>query len=256
MAWSPETYLTFEDQRTRPAADLLARVPLAHPRRITDIGCGPGNSTELLARRFPDAIVEGVDSSPEMVDAARRRLPALVFTEADIARWTPQEPQDLIFANAVLQWLPDHARLLLRLVSCLAPGGVLALQMPDNVDEPSHVAMRVAAGDARWRDRLANVRADRAGIATPEAHYAMLAPVCAALDIWRTTYVHPLEGVDAIVDWFTATGLMPILARLEAGERPAFLAAYRSLIDAHYRPQADGRVLLAFPRLFVVVTRR
>ena len=148
--WSPELYARFEDERTRPAADLLARVALAAPRLAYDLGCGPGNSTELIVRRFPDAEVVGLDTSEAMLESARRRLPGVTFAAADAATWTPERAPDLVYANAVLQWVPDHPALLPRLFGLLAPGGVLAVQMPDNLAEPSHRMMREVAADGPW----------------------------------------------------------------------------------------------------------
>ena len=159
MTWSPGKYLEFEDERTRPARDLLAQVPLIEARRVVDIGCGPGNSTELLAERFPSAEIIGLDSSAEMLAAARKRLPAATFIEADAATWMPDRPVDLLFANAVFQWVPDHLAVLARLLAALPPGGVLAVQVPDNRDEASHRMMRETAargtvgGEVRQADR-------------------------------------------------------------------------------------------------------
>ena len=147
MSWSAKQYVAFEDERTRPARDLLAAVPSVDARSAIDIGCGPGNSTELLVERFANATVRGVDSSPDMIEAARKRLPQVQFDTVDIGTWDENGPFDVIFANAVLQWLPDHATLLPALVNKLASGGSLAIQMPDNLNEPSHRLMReVAAG--------------------------------------------------------------------------------------------------------------
>jgi trans-aconitate 2-methyltransferase len=153
--WSPGQYLKFEDERTRPSIDLLARVPLAVARRCIDVGCGPGNSTELVAARFPDAEVSGLDSSPAMIAKAKERLPGLSFETADVLTWEPRERFDLIFANAVFQWVPDHATFLPRLIGYLAPGGCLAVQMPNNMDEPSHRNMRKVAQVGPWSAKLA-----------------------------------------------------------------------------------------------------
>lgn len=253
--WSAATYLRFEDERTRPAADLLARVALDRPARVVDLGCGPGNSTELLARRFPDAEVVGVDTSPDMLAAARKRLPAARFIEGDIATWSPEAPVDLIYANASLQWLPDHASLLPRLMSRLAPGGALAVQMPDNLGEPTHVAMRELAGDTEWRERLSGAAASRTKILSFEGYYDLLRPLAAAVDIWRTTYVHPLEGAEAIAGWLRSTGLRPFLDPLTEAERERFVALYTERVRAHYPVRADGKALLRFPRLFLVAAR-
>ncbi|KQY12542.1 trans-aconitate 2-methyltransferase [Rhizobium sp. Root482] len=253
--WSPTQYLKFEDHRTRPAADLLARVPGAGISSAVDIGCGPGNSTELLANRFPGANIRGMDSSPQMIDAARRRLPNVRFETGGIETWQPSAPQDLLFANAVLQWVPDHRKLFPQLLSCLADGGSLAVQMPDNLDEPTHVGMRRAAQDARWRARLAAADNERTTIETAETYHEILKPHCSRVDIWRTTYFHPLQKLEGIVDWFKSTGLLPYLSRLEEDEREAYLDIYRAQLAEHYVETRDGTVLLPFPRLFIVATR-
>lgn len=253
--WSPAHYLRFEDERTRPPRDLLARVPLTEPGCVVDIGCGPANSTELLAERFPGARIVGLDSSPEMLVAARQRMPHATFVEADIARWTPDEPVDLLFANAVFQWLPDHLSVLARLLEGLSPGAVLAIQVPDNFSEPSHRLMHEIANSAPWRDRLTSAKAARDRIPTPAGYYDRLKPVAAKVDIWHTLYNHPLDGPDAIVDMFGSTGLRPYLEPLAEDEKATFLGEYRRLIAEAYPPLVDGRVLLRFPRLFVVAVR-
>ena len=234
--WSPAQYLKFEDERSRPARDLLARVPLEDPSAAVDIGCGPGNSTELLVERFPGAAVTGLDTSPAMLAEARTRLPSARFVEADAADWRPESPVDLIFANAVLQWVPDHLGAIGRLMEALNPGGVLAFQVPDNLDEPSHVAMRET-------------------VAPPAVYYDRLRPGAASVEIWHTAYYHPLADAPAIVEWVKGTGLRPYLDRLGEDERTAYLAAYQARIAEAYPPLGDGRVLLKFPRLFVVAVR-
>ena len=253
--WSAGQYLLFEEERTRPAGDLLARIPDGARRRIVDLGCGPGNSTELLARRFPDAEILGVDSSDEMLAKARARLPHVTFEKADIAYWRAAAPCDLIFANAVLQWIPGHIALMARLISQLAPGGSLAIQTPDNLDEPTHALMRKVAARAPFRDKLGEASAAREPIGAFVDYYTALAPHCAAIDLWRTTYVHVLSGPDAIVEWVKGTGLRPYLAPLDPEERTAFLAQYRDEVAIAYPLQPDGRALLPFPRLFVVAAR-
>jgi trans-aconitate 2-methyltransferase len=135
MAWSAEQYVKFEDERTRAARDLLAQVPELPEGEVYDLGCGPGNSTELLVGRFPGHTVAGVDSDADMLDAARKRLPEQRFHQGDLTDWTPPEPAVLLFANAVFQWVPDHVAVLSRLMDHLKPGGVLAIQMPDNRGE-------------------------------------------------------------------------------------------------------------------------
>ncbi|ANC47517.1 trans-aconitate 2-methyltransferase [Pandoraea pnomenusa] len=236
--------------------DLVAAIPELPERahaRVVDIGCGPGNSTEVLAARYPHAEVLGLDSSGDMIDAARSRLPQFRFEVADIATWQAG-PFDVVLANAVLQWLPDHETLYPRLVACLAPGGSLAVQTPDNLDEPAHRLMREVAADARWADRLRGV--ERTARHDAMFYYPLLRALCSRIDIWRTTYHHPLAGgTPAVVEWFKGSALRPFLARLDEGEREAFLARYTDEIAKAYPALADGTVLLPFPRLFVVATR-
>jgi trans-aconitate 2-methyltransferase len=250
--WSARQYLQFEAERTRPAADLLARVAIKMARRIVDLGCGPGNSTELLRDRFPRAELLGLDSSDDMLTKARARLPRVQFEKADVAHWRGVGSFDLIFANAVLQWIPDHMALITRLAAQLAPGGSLAVQMPDNFDQPSHVLMRKVASRAPFRDKLADASAARETIGAFDDYYQSLSPHYAAIDIWRTTYVHALQGPDAIVEWVKGTGLRPFLDPLSAEERQNFLAEYRDEVALAYPTLADGRVLLPFPRIFIV----
>ncbi|WP_232628050.1 trans-aconitate 2-methyltransferase [Methylobacterium sp. Leaf118] len=253
--WNAAQYLRFASERTRPAADLLARVPLRTPDHVVDLGCGPGNATALLAERFPGASVVGVDSAPDMVAQARHALPRLRFVEGDMRDFHPEAPPDLIFANAVLQWLPDHAGLLLRLVRQLAPGGCLAVQMPDNLDEPSHRLMRAVAADGPWASAIGDPAAARTPILGAGAYYDLLRGAGCAVDLWATTYQHPLADAAAIVAWLQATGLRPFLAPLSTEHRAGFLAAYERALEAAYPRRDDGMVLLAFPRLFLVARR-
>lgn len=254
--WNAAQYLRFAEERTRPAADLLAHVPLGTADRVIDLGCGPGNSTALLAQRFPKADIVGVDSAPDMLAQARRDLPGLRFVAADIRDFHAEAPPDLIFANAVLQWLPDHATLLPRLVRQLRPGGYLALQMPDNLDEPSHRLMREVAANGPWAASIGDPAAARTPILAVDAYDDLLRGAgCSTVDLWRTTYFHPLAGAGAIVAWLQGTGLRPFLAPLSAEHRAGFLTSYEQALGEAYPTRNDGRVLLAFPRLFLIAQR-
>ena len=260
MDWSARQYVKFEDERTRPVRDLLGALPAALAEkkvgRAADLGCGPGNSTELLASAFRDAEVVGIDSSPDMIAAARRRLPAAEFRLARIETWDDAGPWDLLFANAALQWVPGHEGLLPRLLGKLAEGGSLAVQMPDNLDEPTHRLMRALAAEPPWAAKLREAAAARAALPGAEWYYRLLRPLCCRVDVWRTIYHHPLAGgAEGVVEWLQATGLRPFLSPLDEPERALYLSRYRDLVGASYPPLADGSVLLPFPRLFLVATR-
>lgn len=253
--WNAEQYLKFEDERTRPARDLLSEIRLDDPRRVADIGCGPGNSTELLVHRWPQARITGVDTSADMLRQARERLPGHNFVEANIAHWAPPVGTEVIFANAVFQWVPNHLKHMQRLLGSLGPGGVLAVQMPDNLDEPSHILMRDVAYQEPWRHQLSQAAELRDSLPKPGEYYDALQPLCSRLDIWHTVYNHVLDDAVSIVEWVKGTGLRPFLDPLELPERKAYLAAYTARIAAAYPPQADGKVLLRFPRLFIVASK-
>lgn len=256
MAWSAARYLKFEDERTRPARDLLAQVPAdLVAGTVYDLGCGPGNSTELLAGRFPGRGVRGVDNAADMLKAARARLPGIDFVDCDLARWNPHEPAALLFANASFQWLPDVLSHLSRMMDGLRPGGVLAVQMPDNLGEPSHRLMEESALAGPWRQVFSQATPRRQPLPQPAAYFDALGPKAARLDVWHTVYNHPMADAAAIVDWVRSTGLRPYLDRISPADHPDFLADYESRIASAYPPMADGRRLLRFPRLFVVAVR-
>lgn len=199
----------------------------------------------------------GLDTSPAMLESARARLPGLAFALADAATWVPERAPDLIYANAVLQWLPDHPVLLPRLLGLLAPGGVLAVQMPDNLAEPSHRLMRAVASAGPWAGAIGDPAvAGRLGrMLEPAGYYDLLAPHAAEVDVWRTAYHHRMADAPAIVEWVRATGLRPFLSPLGPDHEAGFLAAYMAAIAGAYPPRSDGRRLLAFPRVFMVAQR-
>jgi len=255
MSWSATQYSKFEAERTRPVRDLVAAIPRDDVGLAADLGCGPGNSTQVLQARYATAAITGMDSDADMIAAARKRLPGALFEQAKVEDWMPTRPLDVILANASLQWVPDHDTLMPRLIAALAPGGCLAVQMPDNLDEPVHVIMREIAADGPWAAALANASKARGSRKNAEWYYRLLRPH-AGVDIWRSTYHHPLAGgAEAVVEWFRGAGLRPFLQPLDADMQARFLERYLARIAKAYPALPDGTVLLPFPRLFFVATR-
>lgn len=253
--WDSSQYLKFVDERTQPSVDLAARIRAENPRRVIDLGCGPGNSTAVLARRWPRAELAGLDSSPEMIAAARRAHPQIVWSEGEIAAWAPAEPFEVVFSNAALQWLPDHAALLPRLLAHVAPGGALAVQMPANFQAPPHRLMRELAQTPAWRERFAAPVRDWS-VETPGFYYDTLAPRAARLDLWLTDYQHILGGPEGILEWYRGTGLRPYLEALKTpAERAQFEREFLAGLTAVYPRQKDGRVIFPFRRLFFIAYR-
>ena len=256
MSWSAKQYVAFEEERTRPVRDLLAALPPIDARSVIDLGCGPGNSTEELAARYRQARTSGIDSSPDMIAAARARLPDIRFAVQDLQTWDDPGPFDVILANAVLQWVPEHETLLPALLAKLSTGGALAVQMPDNLGESAHRMMREIAAAGPWAAKLSNASQARASLPRPERYYSLLKPLCTKVDIWRTTYFHSLPGgAKAVVEWFKGSGLRPFLEPLSSEERGAYLERYTAEISKICLPLADGGVLLPFPRVFLTAIR-
>jgi len=247
--WSAKQYLKFEDERTRAPRDLLAQVPLRSARRVADLGCGPGNSTELLIERFPEAQVVGIDSSPDMLRQARERLTRCTFVQGDLSTWIPEPSTDLLFGNAVFHWVPDHPAVLARLLGSLPTGGVLAAQMPDNTKEPALMLMEKVA------TFLAQPSPARNDLPRPQDYYDLLRPLCRHFDIWHTHYNHVIEDHQGVVEWFRGSGMRPFLAPLNEATRKAFLTTYTEEIRRAYPARSDGKVLLRFPRMFMVAAR-
>ncbi len=247
-------YARFADQRLRPALDLIGRIPDVAANTIVDLGCGPGSVTRLLAQRWPQAHVTGIDASAEMLAAARREGGGVRWLQADLADWAPEDQPDLIFSNAALHWLDDHEALFPRLLAMLPAGGILAVQMPNNFAEPSHRAIFALAAEERWREKLAPLlRAPP--VAPAETYLEMLLPRTAHLDLWETTYWHALDGEDPVPAWTSGSALRPFLGVLDEDERRDFLAAYAQAMRAAYPRRDDGRTPFPFRRLFIVATR-
>jgi trans-aconitate 2-methyltransferase len=253
--WNAQHYLKFGDERTRPAADLVTRIRLDAPQRIVDLGCGPGNSTQVLRARWPEAEVCGVDNSPAMIESARTKYPDQEWILADVADWTADKPLDLVFSNAAFQWLRNHQELIPRLFSQVADGGALAFQIPSRTYATVRVHILEISEDAAWHDRMTGPRTSLT-MEYPPAYYDALAERAAELNIWETEYFHVMGSSDAIIDWMSSTGLRPFLAALaDEREKQRFLSLLRARVADSYPPRVDGRVLFPFRRTFVIAYR-
>lgn len=255
--WNPAQYATYLDYRTRPSHDLVNRIELDRPKRIIDLGCGPGNSTAVCAQRWPEASIVGLDNSPEMIASARAMHPEACFIVGNIGDWaaqpsTPENRMDLIFSSAALQWVDDHATLFPRLMEKLAPGGVLAAQMPAYDVIPGR-EMREMAASSRWRRWFPDGRAKEWRSHPLAFYHATLAGIAKRLDLWATEYFQMLPDVDGIVEWYKSTGLRPYLDAIEdAGERQEFLAELRSRLSPSYPRSEAGGVPFTSRRIFIV----
>lgn len=254
MSWDPAQYLKFASERLRPALDLLARVDTEAPASVVDLGCGAGNLMPLLRARWPQARLTGVDGSPQMLDKARTDHPGVEFVQADIGAWRPARPVQVLYSNAALHWLEDHERLFPALLEAVAPGGVLAVQMPRNFSAPSHTCIVETIEQGPWRARL-EPYLRREPVGTAGSYWRLLAGRCDALQIWETEYLQVLSGDNPVAEYTKGTWLKQFLDRLEDGARAAFEADYRARVLAWYPPERDGRTLFAFRRLFIVARR-
>ena len=254
MKWDPKQYGRYADERGRPFFELVARIDVAAPLHVVDLGCGPGSLTATLAERWPHARVTGVDSSAEMIGAASSyAVPGRVdFVQASVDEWQPPGPVDVVVANAVLHWVPGHVRLVAKYAGWLGPGGVLAFQVPDNFTEPSHVLLRDLRLAPHWRDKV-GADADRsAGVERPETYLDALVEAGLAPDVWQTSYLHVLHGPDPVLEWVKGTALRPVLTALGDAEREQFVAEYAALLREAYPPESFGATLFPFRRTFAV----
>jgi trans-aconitate 2-methyltransferase len=250
-AWDPSLYLAFDDARSRPFLDLVARIGATAPRRVVDLGCGPGHLTGVLARRWPSAVVEALDSSAEMVAAARER--GVAAERGDVADWMPAPDTDVVVTNAVLHWVPAHRELMSRWVPALPAGGWFAMQVPGNFGAPSHVLARELADEPRWRGSVSLPGESTVG---EPADYAALLQACGAeVDVWETTYLQRLTGEDPVLEWISATALRPVREALDDAGWAAFRAELAPRLRAAYPADADGATWFPFRRIFAVAHR-
>jgi len=256
MSWSPDQYLKFSQPRLRPAIDLLNRIECDNPRHIYDLGCGAGNVTAAIVARWPKARVTGVDTSAAMLAEAAKVLPQVQWQQRSLDQWRAQEPADLIYSNAALHWLPDHARLFPAILESLRAGGVLAVQMPRNFAAPSHTLITEVAREPAWQEKLEPLlRSPPVATREPAFYYDVLSPLAASLDIWECEYLQVLTGEDPVKEWTKGTALIPYLERLGASEGREFEQEYARRVRSAYPRRSDGVTLFPFRRLFMVLSK-
>lgn len=287
--WNPDQYLKFSDERTQPCRDLAGHINLHQVRTAIDLGCGPGNSTQVLAERFPAAQITALDSDTAMINAAIQSHPRGRWITGDIAKWaagkppneaaersagaaseaaagtssenegvenTENEQYDVVFSNAALQWLPDHAALFPQLLNHVAPGGALAIQIPSAFDRPAHRLLREMAAAIGWRKWFPTGRVKNWHAHDHEFYYDLLAPLASRIDLWQTEYFHVLPDAAAVVEWYRGTGMRPYLTAIgEDADRDKFIAEYMEKIRAAYKSRPDGRILFPFLRIFLIAYR-
>ena len=255
VTWNPDLYLKYQDERTQPSYDLVARINLAYPTLIIDIGCGPGNSTRVLRERWPQARITGLDSSPEMIAKAKTAFPQGDWALADAAAWETDQRYDLVFSNATLQWIPNHEALVGKLFSLVRGGGALAVQVPANNNSPLYHAVHEVAARAAWRQATAGC-AELMTYHDAGYYYDLLSARAGRIDLWQTTYYHVMADHQGLIDWYAGTGLRPYLERLASeADRQAFQQQVLAACREQYPLQRDGRILFPFRRLFFVAYR-
>lgn len=251
-SWDADQYLRFSSERTQPARDLAARIAIAEPERIIDLGCGPGNSTAILRLRWPTAEIHGLDNSREMIAAASESYPQGKWILADAATWAAEVPFDIVFSNAALQWLPHHSTLFPHLFLQVVAGGALAVQMPAHFNSPLHREIIETADDPRWKNLMVSAK-NALTRESPSFYYNLLQPIALRLEIWETEYYHIMETPQDMLEWFRGTGLRPFLSALKSErEKQAFEEILLQRYVKSYPPQSDGRILFPFRRLFIV----
>ena len=248
--WDPEQYARFAGERGRPFVELLNRVDLQSPRRVVDLGCGPGNLTAMLADRWPDATVVGIDSSPEMISAASS-IDGVTFRLDDITAFRPDPDTDLLISNAALQWVPGHAELLRSWAAALPPGAWMAWQVPGNLDSPSHAILRDLSSAPRWSPLVGSAVLRPDAVRSTAAYASLLIEAGFVPDVWETTYLHVLAGADPVLEWVRGTALRPVLAALSPADAADFEAEYAPRLRETY-PAGPSGTLFPFRRIFCV----
>jgi trans-aconitate 2-methyltransferase len=251
IVWEPDVYLAFADHRARPFYDLLSRVGATQPRRVVDLGCGAGNLTVQLARRWPEAAIEALDGSPEMVAAARER--GVDATVGDLRTWTPQHDTDVVVSNAALHWVPEHGELMARWAGQLAAGAWIAVQMPGNFASPSHTSVRAVARRETYATTLGDIPLQAETVVDTPARYAeLLIDAGCEVDAWETTYLQRLTGEHPVLDWISGTALVPVRERLNEQDYQQFRSELIPLLADAYPARPDGTTFFPFRRVFIV----
>ena len=249
--WNPNLYLRFKKERTQPSIDLVKRIESDSPKRIVDIGCGPGNSTEVLRKRWESSEIIGVDNSREMIEKAKESYPEGRWLLSDVYDLDPADPYDIVFSNAALQWIPNHERLIPHLLSLVGKGGVLAFQVPNNQDSGIHQNLCETILEPRFREytgRVSHILNYRSG----PYYYDLLAAKVAELEMWETTYYHILDNHEELLNWYKSTGMRPYLEGLPENLVEDFVASVRDKCRERYALQSDGKVIYRFNRLFAI----
>lgn len=253
--WDPDKYLDYTDERARPFHDLIAHIDVASPRRVADLGCGPGNLTMTLARRWPNAALEALDASPEMVNAARSR--GIEARLGDVRDWRPRQDTDVVVCNAVLHWLPDHRDVLKRWVAFLERGAHIAVQVPGNFDAPSHVLARQLATTRKWSRLLGDaVPGEAADVDDPMGYTDLMLSCGCSMDAWETTYLQRMNGKNPVLEWLSGTALRPIQSALDPPDWDRFRRQLAPMLREAYPPAADGAVWFPFRRVFFIARKR
>jgi trans-aconitate 2-methyltransferase len=252
MDWNPSLYLKFQAERTQPSIDLVNRIQITEPLDIIDLGCGPGNSTEILFRRWPGARVAGLDSSEKMIEKARQDYPGYEWIKADAATYKPAINYDLIFSNAALQWIPDHCKLVPRIFNWIKPGGLLAVQVPANNESPLHLALLKVSKSSNWSKYTSSC--DSLIVYHPaDFYYGIISSLAESIDIWETIYYHVLDSHKALIEWYRSTGMRTYLEKLpDDTSRNDFENEVLQEAQAYYPLQANKKVIYPFRRLFFI----
>lgn len=251
--WDPRTYLAFAEQRERPMHDLLSRMRTGPARRVVDLGCGAGNLTPLLGDRWPDAELEALDSSPEMVrTAVAAGVPAEVV---DVREWSPKPDTDVVACNAVLHWVPGHLELIRGWLSALPSGACFGMQLPGNFGAPAHRLLFELVAEPGWRAELGDVPRAPDRVASPMEYAEALADLDVGIDAWETTYLHRLWGEDPVLAWLSGTALRPVRALLDDAGWQRFLGELAPRLRKAYPPRVDGSTWFPFRRVFLVARR-